>query len=284
MTSRRRQRPEPYDGPYLTGIDLSHWQGPNVDFDRVAKWGAKFVISREGDGKDPDHTFRRNWKETRRAGMRRGAYLFFRADRDGKTQAERMLRRLEELDIDSSDLIPWVDVERKSGKNLPGGIWEGPGDKLPSRLVLTETLECCHVLENELGRPPGLYGGEFVHWIMSQANPDFGPDFARFPIWVPSYDKNVPPFAPRMPSRDGEPWPWTEWTIHQHSSTGKVDGVVGPCDVNVYRGVSLLPLTLGWEPPESGNGTTPPTPGPQPCCTCPRCCCRCECPCRPSQP
>lgn len=230
MGSHRRVAADPYDGPTIEGIDISRWQ-PAVDFERVVASGISFCIVRAADGKDSDPLFQDRYELSKAAGLVTGSYIYFRADRGGKEQAEAMADRVIRAGYDSEDIPPAVDLERASRKNLDGGIWRDQGP-LPHRLVLEETLECLEALESRLGVAPLMYTGEYFHWVCSQAAPDVAPDFAKYPLWVPSYEEG----PPRMPSRHGRPFPWREWTIHQYSSRGRVDGVVGWVDLNRMRG------------------------------------------------
>src|SRR6476660_2447595 len=59
------------------GIDVSHHQG-EIDWPRVASDGVRFAYIKASEGGTvPDHRFRENWVEAKKAGLRRGAYHFF---------------------------------------------------------------------------------------------------------------------------------------------------------------------------------------------------------------
>ena len=65
----------------LKGIDVSYWNGNNIDWNKVKADGVKFAILRCGystTGKDS--TFERNVKECERVGIPWGAYLFSYAE------------------------------------------------------------------------------------------------------------------------------------------------------------------------------------------------------------
>lgn len=60
-------------------IDISTWQGENVDFKKVKASGIDYVILRAGYGKETyqkDDTFETNYKKAKEAGMKVGAYWF----------------------------------------------------------------------------------------------------------------------------------------------------------------------------------------------------------------
>lgn len=67
------------------GIDISQWQGYNVDFNKVKAAGINFVILRAGYGKyisQKDPTFEGNYKRAKQAGLNVGAYWYSYAGSD----------------------------------------------------------------------------------------------------------------------------------------------------------------------------------------------------------
>lgn len=51
-------------------------------------------------------------------------------------------------------------------------------------------------------------------------------DFQKNPLWLASYGVD----DPKVPGG------WPEYTFHQHTSTGKVDGISGSVDENKFAG------------------------------------------------
>ena len=49
------------------GIDVSVWQGPNIDFKKVKNAGKNFVIIRAGCGSSKDKYFESNYKKAKAA-------------------------------------------------------------------------------------------------------------------------------------------------------------------------------------------------------------------------
>ena len=47
-------------GIYAHGVDLSYWQGPSVDFNKIKAQGYSFVILRAGFATTKDDTFEGN--------------------------------------------------------------------------------------------------------------------------------------------------------------------------------------------------------------------------------
>lgn len=67
------------------GLDLSQWQGYNIDFNKVKAAGINFVILRAGFGKyisQKDPTFEGNYKRAKAAGLNVGAYWYSYAGSD----------------------------------------------------------------------------------------------------------------------------------------------------------------------------------------------------------
>lgn len=92
----------------LQGIDVSHHQGV-IDWAILPEQGVDFAYIKATEGGDHrDRLFARNWSESRRAGIRRGAYHFFTLCRSGAEQAANFIAAVPQ----SIDLLPAaVDLE-----------------------------------------------------------------------------------------------------------------------------------------------------------------------------
>ena len=82
------------------GIDVSIWQGYNIDFNKVKAAGINFVILRAGFGKyisQKDPTFEGNYKRAKAAGLNVGAYWYSYAqsETDARTEADVFMRAIE---------------------------------------------------------------------------------------------------------------------------------------------------------------------------------------------
>jgi GH25 family lysozyme M1 (1,4-beta-N-acetylmuramidase) len=106
-----RALPTPAGYP-ITGVDVSYYQGPSLDWAALARGGAKFAYVRasEQDGRavpndNPDPYYATNYAGARAAGLYTGAYHRARPDlSSGKQQADVLL-----------DFAPYV----KDGRSLP---------------------------------------------------------------------------------------------------------------------------------------------------------------------
>src|SRR5215470_505761 len=109
----RPERPECRVGPTTPGIDVSYYQ-ETIDWPRVRRAGIRFAFIRVSDGATQrDTMFATNWAESKRAGLVRGAYLFFRPDQSVTAQADLMIAAMRNRDHD--DLPPVIDIEVDAG-------------------------------------------------------------------------------------------------------------------------------------------------------------------------
>ena len=196
-------------GYEIHGIDVSKYQ-QTISWEAVEqmqvqniKLGFAFIKATEGNN-NTDAFFKRNWKKSKQAGVIRGAYHFFIASKDGKTQAKNFIKRVE---LESGDLPPVLDVEQTYGAS--------------ANQLRNEVKEWLDVTELYYGVRPIIY-----------TNVDFYEKYLKghfddYPLWVAHY---LQPNQPRI-SRD--------WIFWQHSEQGRVNGIHSKVDFNVFNGDSL---------------------------------------------
>ncbi len=193
----------------LAGIDVSHHNGA-VWWPDVAASGVRFAYVRTGDGDVRDRTFADNWRDSRRAGVLRGAYHYVRPH-DPQAQADALCDAIGAaggLCVD--DLPPAADVETPDGKT--------------PHAVVECALAFAQRVETRLGRALVLYTNPATAAAL-------GVEFARlahrYPtLWLAHYGVRVP----RVPA------PYFVAAFWQHACDAVVPGVRGPCDANVYPG------------------------------------------------
>lgn len=230
----RRKAVDKYEGPMNRGLDVSKWQG-EINWEEVATAGlVDFVFVRTGDGVSRDSRFEENVMGAEDNGLVVGSYHYFRADRDGKTQAALVSEMITDiLGGYAHALPPVLDLEEGGRKNLRGGVFESTEKDMPIDLVVEESLEYLETLERTLGVRPMVYTGQAFHWWLSQGRPDLAVHFEKYPLWIPSYGKP----HPKLPvDQNGQGFPWKEWTFWQYTASGEVPGIQGPCDLNYFRG------------------------------------------------
>lgn len=192
----------------LKGIDISSYQG-DVDFAKMRASGAvSFVYAKatEGTAFADDH-FQRYHDECKAAGIPFGAYHFLRFDQDPAFQAAWFAAQINGR---SGVLAPMVDVEQA---NNSGGL----ADKLARFLT---------VLKEHIDTQPIIYTG-WNFWNTAMEGSD---GFSGHRLWVAAYNNDD---APPIPTG------WKDWTLWQHSSTGRVPGIVGDVDMDVLNGHDL---------------------------------------------
>ena len=207
-------------GDYLYGIDVSHHNGGRFVWDSLRVMTdnrgrtvrsiseaydikpVSFVFIKATEGvsmKDSD--FRKNWKESGKAGLRRGAYHFFRSSKDGNDQAAHFIATVG--DLSARDLPPVLDIE-----SIHLGC---------SRELLNErALQWLRAVEKRYGRKPIVYSGaSFARDNLSREITD------NYEIWIAHYGTSSPAF-------DG----WTYW---QFTDKAVVYGVPGHVDLSVRK-------------------------------------------------
>jgi GH25 family lysozyme M1 (1,4-beta-N-acetylmuramidase) len=189
--------------------DISAYQGGAVDFDQIKASGAvQQIISRAGGGDSPilgqpiysDAQFARNWSETKRVGLTRGAYWFYNPAVDPAAQAQKFL-----------SLVP-----DRTAADILAGDFEMGGVETAGAKVFTSIITANHA------GPQEVYGNAYQ--LRDELQGD--PYFAKFALWLAGY-----------PSYPFIPPPWTAVAAHQYTSSGSVPGIVGNVDLShVYAG------------------------------------------------
>jgi lysozyme len=195
----------------VRGIDVSHYQ-EKIDWERLrnANMGndpVSFVIIKATEGVSlMDDYFNENFYQARRNGLIRGAYHFLTPDVSAQMQAEFFLRQAH---LEEGDLPPVLDIEdeRKwlaSGKN--------------KKQIQSMALEWLKVVEKHYGVKPIIYSSyRFRRDILTDKR------FDEYPFWMAHYYVS-------------EPAKSVKWHFWQHTDCGKLSGIRGPVDCNVFHG------------------------------------------------
>ena len=198
------EAPECRQGPTTPGIDVSYYQ-ETINWRRVRKAGVLFAFIRVSDGITfADPMFLKNWVNAKRVGVLRGAYQYFRPEDSATAQADLMIASIKS---DRGELPPVLDVETDGGKS-------------PAQIARQIRIWIERV-RTKLGVEPIIYAGpEFWRDRVG------GADFTTQALWVAHYTKSCPTVPP----------PWTAWTFWQYTDRGKVPGIDGPVDLDVFAG------------------------------------------------
>lgn len=184
----------------VKGIDVSAHNGI-IDFRAVASDGISFVFIKASEGGDfRDEKFAANYLGAKRAGLKTGVYHFFRFDRDGVEQAINLLGALEGR---KPELGLVIDVETHGN---PEGI---PPSVVADRLgAMVDYL-------NMLGYRVSFYTNRDGYYDYIADN------FPTYPLWICAFTE-TPINA--------------EWQYWQYNHHGRVKGIEGDVDLNVFCG------------------------------------------------
>ncbi|MDQ1814511.1 GH25 family lysozyme [Massilia sp. CCM 9210] len=192
---------------FLKGIDVSHFQG-TIDWAKVAQQEVVFAYAKASEGNSvSDPCFSANYAAMRAAGIARGAYHFLHADVDGTAQARHFLSLLGSPQ--AGDLPPMLDVETACGMQAAAI----DSCALAWLVQVRESLSCTPLIYSSRG-----------FWNSNLAG---CAALAAYPLWIAEYTSAAAPVLPQGV---------TSYAIWQHSQTGKLDGIAGAVDLDLFNG------------------------------------------------
>lgn len=206
--------PEGYD---IQGIDISHYQG-KIDWEAlrnamIDKSPVRFVIIKATEGKSlVDETFEDNFYNAREYGFIRGAYHFYSLKSSPREQAQFFLDKVK---LEPGDLPPVLDVEHKPAE-------------LTTEDFQKDILTWLHIVEDRYHVKPILYTYyKFKEKYLSDKR------FDAYPYWIAHY------YVDDMEYQG-------EWKFWQHTDAGRLNGIKGYVDFNIYNGsyYDLKQLTI----------------------------------------
>ena len=203
----------------VRGIDISHYQG-EINWDklrnaRLQDAPVSFVFIKATQGTDVwDENFNQNFHNARKNNIIRGAYHYFSPLTSGKEQAQFFCKIVQ---LDERDLPPVLDVEEIGKYSIPQ--------------LQNEVLQWMTTVENHYGVLPILYTSYKFRTTYLNT-----PDFDRYPYWIAHYHVDTLQYR-------------GDWKFWQHTDMGKVDGIKGDVDINVFNGTykDLVNLTIKTE-------------------------------------
>ncbi|MBP6313323.1 MAG: GH25 family lysozyme [Flavobacteriales bacterium] len=189
----------------IRGIDISHHQNA-IDWDKVKEEKFSFVFIKATEGVDyVDPNFEMNRKEAVRTGHKVGAYHFYLICRPGLEQAEHFIRQVDQSSI---DLPPVIDLE------FVAYCEERP----PQQETLDEIQVCIDHMHDHYGKEPILYVTDdfYSNYVKGR--------FPNNPIWI------------RDIINEPELEKGRVWKFWQYTNRGRVNGIEGYVDLNVFNG------------------------------------------------
>jgi lysozyme len=192
----------------LQGIDVSRHQG-HIGWFEASLHGVRFAYLKATEGADfRDPQFLYNWSQCPYNGIRRGAYHFFNFCRDGTSQARNFLRTVPH---DAQALPPALDLEFSPNCR-----------RVPTRAEMKKIIAdfVTEVSKQIPGRPVFYITPDFYKRYIDGRRDEFPPHI----LWIRNVIKE--------PSLK----PCSEWTFWQFADNGRIPGIHGPVDLNVFCG------------------------------------------------
>ena len=189
------------------GIDVSYYQG-NINWPAVRADGKQFAIVRVSDGTGfLDPKFATNWKGAKAAGLAVGAYQFFRPGQDPVRQADLMISHLRSAGFGAGDIPPVVDVEVTDG--------------VSAATITARVNTWLQRVRSAFGRLPILYTGPGFWSGLGNPTPSPLPY-----LWDAHWTSGCPTLPPN----------WGRLRFWQYSAKGRVAGISGDVDLDLYNG------------------------------------------------
>ncbi len=206
------------DGYEIHGIDISHYQG-HIDWDKlqyamIERCPLRFVIIKSTEGSTRvDPRFNENFDNALEYGFIRGAYHFWSNKSTAREQAYHFLKHVH---LQEGDLPPVLDIE-----HAPAGTSVEDFQR--------DVLTWLHIVEDKYHVKPIIYTYyKFKERYLS------APVFDDYPYWIAHY------YVPKVAYQGA-------WKFWQHTDAGRLPGIKGYVDFNIYNGsfYDLRHLTIG---------------------------------------
>ena len=206
------------DGYEIHGVDISHYQG-DIDWDdlrnaMIEGSPIRFIMIKATEGSSRvDEKFNDNFYMAREYGYIRGAYHFWS---NKSTAREQAYFFLDKVRLEDGDLPPVLDVEHK------------PKDQSVEDFQ-RDILTWLHVVEDKYHVKPIIY--TYYKFKEKYLN---APVFDDYPYWIAHY------YVDKVEYKG-------EWKFWQHTDVGRLPGIKGYVDFNIYNGsyYDLKKLTIG---------------------------------------
>lgn len=207
--------PEGYE---IRGIDISHYQG-EIDWEllrnaMIERCPVRFILIKATEGTTRiDPNFKENFSQAREYGFIRGAYHFWSNKSSARNQAYFFL---DNVKLEEGDLPPVLDIEHK------------PSD-VSVEDFQRDVLTWLHIVEDKYHAKPIIY--TYYKFKMAYLNNQV---FDGYPYWIAHYYVDKIEYT-------------GEWKFWQHTDAGRLPGIKGYVDFNIYNGsyYDLKKFTIG---------------------------------------
>ncbi|MCJ8166801.1 lysozyme [Pontibacter sp. E15-1] len=187
----------------IKGVDVSRWQ-KEVNWALVSEDEVSFafVKATQGDFRQ-DPYFSRNWEETKRHGIKRGAYHFYKPEAPVQCQIELFTNSVV---LEPGDLPPVLDVE--------------VSDPTVSATQLRQGIKTwLEAVTAHYGVKPIIYTSQNYYRRYLQGH------FQDYHFWIARYSA----VQPEVHHTDS-------WMFWQHTDRGKITGIKTAVDMNFFAG------------------------------------------------
>lgn len=193
----------PSGGRQYRGIDISEFQG-EIDFEEVRRSGIEAVYIRAGAGEYTDEYFAENYERARAAGLKIGFYHYVtaRSVDEGRRQARFFASLAAGREPDMRLAMDFEYFGSLSVSQI-NAISEAYLDELTA-LTKREA-----VIYSDLSNARNIFSRALAE---------------RYPLWAAQYGADEP-------SANGK---WREWVGFQYTDEGRVGGIYGNVDRNIF--------------------------------------------------
>jgi lysozyme len=194
---------------YIYGIDISHYQGDEIDLITRSKNNdsIQFIICKATEGityTDPD--FKNNWNMISENGFIKGAYHFYISRDNPEDQAANFLNAIK--DLKKTDITPIVDFE------------EGSIDTSQSISdIQNNLLRFLSIIETKTNRKPMIYTDDTTGNTYLTL-----PEFSNYPLWIANYTTLDAPNLPTV-------WEEKVWDFWQKSDDYDINNIENDFDI-----------------------------------------------------
>lgn len=187
----------------ICGIDISRYQ-THIDWEKISQQ-INFVFIRASSGKQyTDTLFEEHYANANDFGIPTGAYHYFVFNVNGKEQAENFLKT---IGNNSFELPLVIDVEEHPEY--------GP-TAFNYQTTIKNLSDFIYTVEQRSGKEILIYTNSECYNKYIKRN------FPNHKIWICSFkDENTLP---------------PQWVFWQKTHTGKIDGIKGDVDLDVFNG------------------------------------------------
>lgn len=193
----------PSGGRQYRGIDISEFQG-EIDFEEVRRSGIEAVYIRVGAGEYTDEYFAENYERAKAAGLKIGFYHYVtaRSVEEGRRQARFFASLAAGREPDMRLAMDFEYFGSLSVSQI-NAISEAYLDELTA-LTRREA-----VIYSDLSNARNIFSRALAE---------------KYPLWAAQYSADEP-------SANGK---WREWVGFQYTDEGRVGGIYGNVDRNIF--------------------------------------------------